>query len=168
MSRKRFGLAALAVAGVAAAALAASPLASGAKGDAKHLTLFSVPGGVEFFYVKDMDGSGNGPYGDPTVGDLVFFRTDLSTALDGSPLARWRGASCVITGDQQDGNLDVACAGTIAFEKGSLALAWSSPWGDLVSSVSVVGGTGVYRNASGDGTIDLTQPGAPIRLRITD
>lgn len=167
MSRKRAGLVVRVVAGVAAVTLAASPLASGAKGDAKHLTLFSVPSDVEFFYIKDMDGSGNGPYGDPTVGDLVFFRTDFSTALDGPPLARWRGASCVITGDQQEGNLDVACAGTIAFEKGSLALAWSSPWGDLVSSVSIVGGTGVYRNAGGDGTIDLTQAGAPITLRIT-
>ena len=55
----------------------------------------------------------------------------------------------------------------IAFARGAVQLAWSNVWGELVSNVAVVGGTGIYRNAGGDGTIDLTQEGAPIALRIT-
>jgi hypothetical protein len=98
-----------------------------------------------------------GPAG-PGPGDQLVFSGDVFTAPGGIPLGRLAGQVTTLSGDDTTG--EVLFASTFVLDGGQIAVQVLADRAALLGRgetlpVSILGGTGIYSAARGDGTIQV-------------
>jgi hypothetical protein len=103
-------------------------------------------------YQADLNGPGPGP------GDQFIFAGDLFDRPGGMFLGTMGGSATTLTGNEKSGqtafNATLNLAGGQIVVQGVVDTAAVIVRGDRVP-ISIVGGTGIYQNASGTGTIQV-------------
>jgi hypothetical protein len=100
----------------------------------------------------------------PGPGDQFLFAGDVFDRAGGTNIGHVAGQCTTLSGDASSG--DAFCHGTFVLEGGQLAVQGLDTGGVFDASagqpgaVAIVGGTGIYANARGDGTIQVS-PDAP-------
>ena len=104
----------------------------------------------------DLGDPGHGP------GDQFLFAGDVFDHAGGTNIGHVAGQCTTLSGDATSG--DAFCHGTFVLEGGQLAVQGLDTGGVFDAgqpgAVAIVGGTGIYANARGDGTIQIS-PDAP-------
>ncbi|MDT5128559.1 MAG: hypothetical protein QOH54_4203 [Mycobacterium sp.] len=104
----------------------------------------------------DLGEPGHGP------GDQFLFAGDVFDHPGGTNIGHVAGQCTTLSGDASSG--DAFCHGTFVLEGGELAVQGLDTGGAADAgqpgAVAIVGGTGIYANARGDGTIQMS-PDAP-------
>jgi hypothetical protein len=104
----------------------------------------------------DLGEPGQGP------GDEFLFAGDVFDRAGGTNIGHVAGQCTTLSGDASSG--DAFCHGTFVLEGGQLAVQGLDTGGVFDAgqpgAVAIVGGTGIYANARGGGTIQ-TSPDAP-------
>jgi len=100
----------------------------------------------------DLGAPGRGP------GDLFLFAGDVFDHAGGTKIGHTAGQCTTLSGDATNG--DVFCQGTFDLEGGQIAIQGLTDSAALFGSgetgaVTIVGGTGIYANARGEGTIQV-------------
>jgi hypothetical protein len=100
----------------------------------------------------DLGGRGPGP------GDQFIFAGDLFDRPGGMFLGTTGGSCTTLTGNETAGQQ--ACNGTLNLAGGQIVVQGVADSAGLFGSgdaapISIVGGTGIYQNARGDGTIQV-------------
>jgi len=98
----------------------------------------------------------------PGPGDQFLFAGDVFDHAGGTNIGHVAGQCTTLSGDATSG--DAFCHGTFVLEGGQLAVQGLDTGGvsdaGQPGAVAIVGGTGIYANARGDGTIQIS-PDAP-------
>jgi hypothetical protein len=94
----------------------------------------------------------------PGPGDQFLFAGDVFDHAGGSKIGHTAGLCTTLSGDANGG--DAFCQGTFNLAGGQLAIQGLADGGALfgagvTSPVTIVGGTGIYNNARGEGTIQV-------------
>ncbi len=94
----------------------------------------------------------------PTPGDQFIFAGDVFDRPGGVFLGRANGICTTLTGDDKGG--ETTCSATFNLDGGQVAVQGTLDSAALFSSgnpnpLFITGGTGIYRNARGDGTIQV-------------
>jgi hypothetical protein len=93
----------------------------------------------------------------PGPGDEFLFAGDVFDHAGGANMGRVAGKCTTLSGDATNG--DAFCQGTFVLEGGQLAIQGLNDGGMFTDgqpgAVAIVGGTGIYTNARGDGTIQV-------------
>jgi hypothetical protein len=118
----------------------------------------------------DLGGAGSGP------GDQFIFAGDVFDRPGGMFLGTAGGSCTTLTGDQTSGRQ--TCNGTFNLAGGQIVVQGVADTGALFARgdavpISIVGGTGTYLNARGDGTIQVppdvpNQADANVVLNVTE
>jgi hypothetical protein len=126
-----------------ALALSAGSLASASAnhGSSKNRLVFIEKSTAGTFVDVDKSGS------DPTVGDVFVFQSDLLDAATNAKVGTVEGHCTIITESLSDCDASGILAG------GQIRVSGASTDAD-VNMLAVTGGTGIYRNVSGQITIE--------------
>jgi hypothetical protein len=94
----------------------------------------------------------------PGPGDEFLFAGDVFDHAGGANIGHVAGKCATLSGDATNG--DAFCQGTFVLEGGQLAIQGLADTAALFGTgtpgaVAIVGGTGIYANARGDGTIQV-------------
>ena len=139
--------------GVAAAAAATASTAGGSGGSASshRVTLRLVEKDVVSNFIDNPPRQGtNAP---PSIGDRIAFRSELLTPARNH--AGWLDATCTVTaGGPRGGG---PCHAVFSFTSGQLMGITLLRFANDTTHVAIVGGTGVYRGATG--TLDSVKRG---------
>jgi len=112
----------------------------------------------------------------PGMGDQFIFAGDLFDRPGGMFMGTFAGSATTLTGDEKSGqtafNGTLSLAGGQIVVQGVVDTAAVIVRGDVVP-ISIVGGTGMYQNASGTGTLQVppdvpNQTDANFVLNLTD
>ncbi len=143
--RKRLGIVAVAVAALLVVAVGAS-LVSASSGLTSPKTLTFTAKQTQFHFLA------NNPTGN-SVGDELAF---TETLTKGGKHIGFDGVHCVVTGIKPT---ETECVGTISFTDGSKLAAqtlFHPKNGPQTIPLAITGGSGIYQNAGGFGTIKST------------
>jgi hypothetical protein len=103
-------------------------------------------------YQADLGGRGSGP------GDQFIFAGDLFDRPGGMFMGTFAGSATTLTGNEESGqtafNGTLSLAGGQIVVQGVVDTAAVIVRGDAVP-ITIVGGTGMYQNASGNGTLQV-------------
>jgi hypothetical protein len=94
----------------------------------------------------------------PGPGDQFLFAGDLFDHAGGTNIGHAAGQCTTLSGDETGG--DAVCQGTFVLAGGQLAIQGLADTAALFGTgtpgdVAIVGGTGIYANARGDGTVQV-------------
>ena len=101
----------------------------------------------------DLGTPGTGP------GDQFFYAGDLFDHAGGAKLGHTAGQCTTFSGNSTAAS-DVLCTGTFVLDRGQITVQGLFDYGALFTRGetvpwAIVGGTGIYRNARGDGTVQV-------------
>ena len=101
----------------------------------------------------DLGTPGTGP------GDEFFYAGDLFDHAGGTKVGHTAGQCTTLSGNATAVG-DVLCTGTFVLDRGQITAQGLSDYGALFTRGetvpwTIVGGTGIYRNARGDGTVQV-------------